>query len=191
MKNDINKIDNNVLRGAETAAQDPFNFPVPGHSLTDSPDKWSWDKPPRMTDPSNVVDFVIDKVESQGEVKEHFLRLMGSGITVEEIVNTIGLGGFTAGEFTPDVAEIIKPPLAVYFIGLAIENKVPVVAFSKKELEEDGKMISRRQTLDIMEERNPQEYYRLMSALDNKKEDLNMQKPEDEQPAGFINMESK
>ena len=66
-----------------------------------------------------------------------------------------------------------------------------MVNISKKELEEDGKMISRRQTLDIMEERNPQEYYRLMSALDNKKEDLNMQKPEDEQPAGFINMENK
>ena len=40
MRNEINKLDNNVKQGAQQARVDPFNFPVPGHSLTDAPDKW-------------------------------------------------------------------------------------------------------------------------------------------------------
>jgi hypothetical protein len=60
-----------------------------------------------MSDPDKVVDFVIDKIDNNANTKEHFLRLMAGGTTVEEIVNTVALGGFTAGEFNPDVAEII------------------------------------------------------------------------------------
>ena len=188
MLNNINKIDNNAEQGAQTAARDPFNFPVPVHSLTDEQDKWPWDKPPRMTNPDKVVDFVVDKVEGNGETKEHFLRLMSSGVTVEEIVNTISLGGFTAGEFTPDVGEVIKPALAVYFVGLAVENKVPVVMFAKSETKEDGKMISRQDTMHVMKERNPEEFERVVQGLQAIREKDNNQVEQEEQPQGFINM---
>jgi len=186
MRNEINKLDNNVKQGAQQARVDPFNFPVPGHSLTDAPDKWDWDRPPRMTDPDKVVDFVIDKVESSANTKENFLRMMASGITVEEIVNTVGLAGFSHGEFTPDVAEIIKPALSVYFVGLAIENKVPVVMFTDRNTEEDGKLMSKEATLKVMEERNPKEYDRLMTALSEKN---NVKEVNEEPPMeGFMNM---
>ena len=156
MRNEINKLDNNVKQGAQQARVDPFNFPVPGHSLTDAP------------------------------AKENFLRMMASGITVEEIVNTVGLAGFSHGEFTPDVAEIIKPALSVYFVGLAIENKVPVVMFTDKNTEEDGKMMSKEATLKVMEERNPVEYDRLMTALSEKS---NVKEVNEEPPMeGFMNM---
>ena len=35
MKDNINDINVNFEQGVETARQDPFNFPVPCHSLTD------------------------------------------------------------------------------------------------------------------------------------------------------------
>ena len=115
---------------------------------------------------------------------------MAGGTTVEEIVNTVALGGFTAGEFTPDVAEIIKPPLAVYFIGLAIENKVPVIAFNKEAIEEENVMVSKRNTFDLMKERNPEEFKRLKNAMMSRENKTPMQSPEQdtEQGRGFINM---
>ena len=186
MRNNINKLDNTVKQGVQRATVDPFNFPVPGHSLTDAPDKWDWDRPPRMTDPDKVVDFVIDKVESNANTKENFLRMMASGITVEEIVNTVGLAGFSHGEFTPDVAEVIKPALSVYFVGLAIENKVPVVMFTNRNTEEDGKMMSKETTLKVMEERNPKEYQRLVSVLNQK--DNTEEVDKEPLAEGFINM---
>tara|TARA_A100000172_G_scaffold6189_3_gene3557 strand:- start:4127 stop:4708 length:582 start_codon:yes stop_codon:yes gene_type:complete len=190
MKENINDPNNNLIQGADTATQDSFNFPPPGHSLTDAPDQWAWDKQPRMSDPDKVVDFVIDKIDNNANTKEHFLRLMAGGTTVEEIVNTVALGGFTAGEFNPDVAEIIKPPLAVYFIGLAIENKVPVVAFNKEAIKEEKVMMSKRNTFDMMKERNPEEFQKIKGAMMSRENKPPMQSPEQdtEQGQGFINM---
>ena len=185
MENNINDPKSNFKQGAETASKDPFNFPIPGHSLTDSQEQWAWDKPPRITDPEEAIQTVIEKVEKP-QTKEHFLRLMAGGVTVEEIVNTIGLGGFTEGEWSPDIAELIKPALAVYFIGVAIKNKVPVVAFNNSELKEENNMISKTDTFKLMKEKNPQEFRKIKSAM-------LVEQPVQQEPImqeeGFIDME--
>ena len=185
MRDNINDINANFEQGVETAQQDPFNFPVPGHSLTDSPEQWAWDKPPRVTDPEEAIQTVIEKVEKP-QTKEHFLRLMAGGVTVEEIVNTIGLAGFTEGEWSPDVAELIKPALAVYFIGVAIKNKVPVIAFNNSELKEENNMVSKTDTFKLMKEKNPQEFKKIKAAM-------LVEQPVEQEPImqeeGFIDME--
>jgi len=185
MENNINDPKSNFKQGVETASQDPFNFPVPGHSLTDSPEQWAWDKPPRVTDPEEAIQTVIEKVEKP-QTKEHFLRLMAGGVTVEEIVNTIGLAGFTEGEWSPDVAELIKPALAVYFIGVAIKNKVPVIAFNNSELKEENNMVSKTDTFKLMKEKNPQEFKKIKAAM-------LVEQPVEQEPTmqeeGFIDME--
>ena len=107
---------------------------------------------------------------------------------VEEIINTIGLGGFTEGEWSPDVAELIKPALAVYFIGLAIKNKVPVIAFSEKEIQEESRMISKSDTLKMMKEKNPQEFKTVKASMMAKNKE-SMQPQVEEQEQGFIDME--
>ena len=183
MEDNINSPTGNFTQGVKTARKDPFNFPVPGHSLTDAPESQVWDKPPRLTDPDEAIEMVISKIEKP-KTKEHFLRLMAGGTSVEEIINTIGLGGFTEGEWSPDIAELIKPALAVYFIGLAIKNKIPVIAFSNEELKEENQMVSKGDTLKLMKERNPKEFSKLKKAM------LSRQ-PAQEQPAeerGFIGM---
>jgi tRNA uridine 5-carbamoylmethylation protein Kti12 len=185
MRDDINDINANFEQGVETAQKDPFNFPVPGHALTDEPNQWNWDKPPRVTDPEQAITEVINKVESRPPVKEHFLRLMAGGVSVEEIVNTIGLGGFVEGEWTPDTAELIKPALAVYFIGTAIKNKVPVIAFSSEQLKEENQMVSKADTLTMMKEKNPKEFNKVKSAMLMKRPAVN----EPIGQEGFMNME--
>ena len=108
------------------------------------------------------------------------------GVSIETLVGGIALKSFSEGSFSPDVAEIIKPALSVYFVGLAIENKVPVVMFTNKNTEEDGKMMSKEATLKVMEERNPAEYDRLMTALSEKS---NVKEVNEEPPMeGFMNM---
>jgi hypothetical protein len=156
--------------------------------MTDTPKKWAWDNPPNITNPDDAVEMVINKVEDNPDTKEHFLRMMAGGVTVEEIINTIGLGGFTEGEWSPDVAELIKPALAVYFIGLAIKNKVPVIAFSEKEIQEENRMISKSNTLKMMKEKNPKEFENVKASLVAKNK-ASMQPPVEEQEQGFIDME--
>ena len=168
---------------------DSFDMPVPGHSLTDEPKKWPWDKPPEFTDPDEAVEFIADKIQKP-EVKENFLRLMVSGISIEQIVNTIALGGFSDGRWSPDIAEVIKPPISVILIDMAIKNKIPVKIFegNPNELDESRKM-SPKNTLTVMKERNPEEFKKVMQSAQYIKDKPSMEEQPQEQ--GFIDMEQQ
>ena len=37
----------------------------PGHSLTDTPKKWSWEQPPKNSNPDDAIDSIIEKMEIQ------------------------------------------------------------------------------------------------------------------------------
>ena len=42
-------------------AIDIFNAPPAGHSLTDAPGQWSWEKPPEIVEPEEALNFVFRK----------------------------------------------------------------------------------------------------------------------------------
>jgi hypothetical protein len=108
---------------------DPFNRMPAGWTLTQPPGKWGWESPPRFVNPDEAVSHILDQIEDD-DTQLRFLKLMFAGVSIEELVRTIGIGGFSEGFFTPDVAELIKPPLVVYFLGLAAENNIPVKLFA-------------------------------------------------------------
>ena len=111
-------------------AIDRFNAPPPSHSLTGEPQKWSWEKPAEYSDPEEAMEWVVSRIE-QPEVEENFLRLMISGVPIEAMTNTITFTGFTEGYWSPDMSEILKMPIAMHFIGLALENGIPATIFNK------------------------------------------------------------
>lgn len=108
----------------------------PGHSLTGPPGKWPWERPPQFANPDDAIDFVINKIDNE-KTKDKFSKLMLAGITVEELVSQISFKGFTNGFFNPDVAELIKPALAVYMLGVADENGLEPKIFVNDEEEEE------------------------------------------------------
>ena len=146
---------------------DPFNRAPPGWSLTQPKGKWPWESPPQHTKPDEVVDMILDKLEDR-KTLERYLKLMVAGVSVEEIVSSISLAGFTEGKFNPDVAEIIKPPLAVFLIARAEENGIPVRVFAAQEKdEEDEAGLPTSTILRIMRKRNP-DLYNYISTRDVK-----------------------
>lgn len=140
--------------------KDPFAKAPPGYSLTLPEGKWNWDRPPQYVDPDDAVDHVIDRIETP-RGQERYLKMLVAGISIQEIVESIAIGGFQQGFFNPDVAELIKMPLAVYFMNMAEENDIPVNVFATKhggppdmvDTVMDDMMI-----LDIMARRNPEVY---------------------------------
>ena len=109
---------NDISVGA-MEAQDPFDHPIPGQSLTDEPGKWAFEKPPEFTDVDDAVDYVVEQISENPEAIEKFEKLMITGMPIESIVNTISFSGFSEGRWTPDIAELIKPPLSAFFVILA------------------------------------------------------------------------
>jgi len=127
----------------------------PGHSLTDSPKKWQWEKPPMYTDPNDAVDHVIEQMENQN-TNNDVLKMMFAGISIEEIVTQVGFKGFMEGSFTPDVAELIKPPLTIYLLGLAEDEGFKPKVYAGKS--DDPRMedeVTDDTMFKIMKQRNP------------------------------------
>ena len=137
-------------------SSDRFMKPVPGWSLTQSKGKWPWDNPPRQTDPDAVVETIIEKLKDE-RTEEKYVKLMFAGVSIEEIVHSISVAGFMNGEFSPDVAEIIKPAIGIYLMGVATDFNVPVKVFADEEaLRDEMDGMDDGTLLDIMQKRNPQ-----------------------------------
>lgn len=179
-------------------AIDRFNAPPPGHSLTSEPQKWAWEKPAEYTVPEEAMEWVVSRVE-QPEVEENFLRLMLSGVPIEAITNTITFTGFTEGYWSPDMSELLKMPIAMHFMGLALENGIPATIFNKDpELAKEEGMIPEEKVLSIMEENRPDMYEKIMYATDllleegeEMPEGQGAEAPPMEEDASFMEMEEE
>jgi len=179
-------------------AIDRFNAPPPGHSLTSEPQKWAWEKPAEYTVPEEAMAWVVSRVE-QPEVEENFLRLMLSGVPIEAITNTITFTGFTEGYWSPDMSELLKMPIAMHFMGLALENGIPATIFNKDpELAKEEGMIPEEKVMSIMEENRPDMYEKIMYATDllleedeEMPEEQGAEAPPMEKDASFMEMEEE
>ena len=144
---------NDISVGA-MEAQDPFDHPIPGQSLTDEPGKWAFEKPPEFTDVDDAVDYVVEQISENPEAIEKFEKLMITGMPIESIVNTISFSGFSEGKWTPDIAELIKPPLSAFFVILAQEENIPAIMFNSS----DSEILPDDQVMASMREGNPEAF---------------------------------
>ncbi len=179
-------------------AIDRFNAPPPGHSLTSEPQKWAWEKPAEYTVPEEAMEWVVSRVE-QPEVEENFLRLMLSGVPIEAITNTITFTGFTEGYWSPDMSELLKMPIAMHFMGLALENNIPATIFNKDpELAKEEGMIPEEKVMAVMEANRPDMYEKIMYATDllleedeEMPEEQGAEAPPMQEDASFMEMEEE
>jgi hypothetical protein len=133
----------------------------PGHSLTGEPGKWAWEQPPRFSDPNDAIDFIVDKLDERIP-QEDMLKMMTAGITIEEIVNQISFKGFMQGQFNPDVAELIKPALAMFLMKLSIDNGFTPRLFIDEDPQPE---VSDDRFFSIMKERNPELFNTMNEAI--------------------------
>ena len=132
-----------------------FSKAPPGYSLTGPQGKWPWERPPEFATAPEAVDALIANIEKP-QIQEMQLQLLAAGVSIEEIVNTTVRVGFMEGKFTPDVAEIIKAPLAFYYMGLAAEADIDAKVFATKSgLPRTEYGMKDSQILKIMRDRNP------------------------------------
>jgi hypothetical protein len=128
----------------------------PGHSLTDEPGKWAWERPPQYANPDEALDFVLDKLEEPAR-REDIMRMLVAGISIQELVAQIAFKGFMQGAYTPDVAELIKPSIAIYLYREALEEGFEPRLMVDPDEEEGNQKgeIDEQAFFSIMKERNP------------------------------------
>ena len=189
------QLDESPLEGGNIDDIDKFNAPPAGHSLTDAPGQYTWEKPPQFTDPEEARTFIIERAEKP-EVEENFLRLMLSGVPIEAITNTVCFTGFAEGYWNPDMCEILKPPVSLHFVGLALENEIPATMFNNEpNIKREENRISDEKVMKLMEKNRPDMYNKIMYAsdllLDDSFEERVEQPEMVEQPEAFMDMEEE
>ena len=142
----------------ENEGIDPFSRAPAGYSLTGTPNKWPWEKPPKFVDVEEAFDNIRGRM-MKGEERFDLLRLMDSGIPIETLVRTAVFGAFTRGLVTPDVAEMLVPPLSVHLLIDARRSGISPKFNNNVKLD----ILPQEKIFDIMKELNPERYEEYLS----------------------------
>lgn len=80
-----------------------FDYAIPGQSLTKAPGSFKFEKPPHYTDESEALAALWEKLLTPMAIG-NIRVLLGNGISVTEMTQTILFAGMAEGEWTPDLA---------------------------------------------------------------------------------------
>lgn len=164
-----------------------------GHSLTNEPGRWPWDRPAEYPNPDDAIDFIVGQLERPAS-QDGVLKMMLAGISVQEIVAQIAFKGFMEGAYTPDVAELIKPAIALYLIGIADENSIePTIFIDENTPDEED--VSDDTFFKILEQRNPTMYRAMNEELNRRRRmedaesrEVSTARPAPPSPTNFLNV---
>ena len=120
-------------REYEQGVGDPFDAPVPGQSLTDTPGNYPWEHPPQFTDPEEVTEYLWVTMH-QKQLTEQLIGMLDAGVPVEAIGRTILFAGFMEGKFSPDIAFLITEPVMKMIAAIGLQCGVEKIVFSLEDL---------------------------------------------------------
>ena len=97
----------------------PFNAPIPGESLTASPDTpKAWERPPQYTDEDEAMRAVYMELTNLSTLKQ-LIKLIDDGIPLDEIAQVVLYKGYTKGKYTPDLMLLLIEPTIYLLISIA------------------------------------------------------------------------
>ena len=117
----------------EQGVGDPFDSPVAGQSLTDTPGNYPWEHEPQFTDPEEITEYLWVTMHKK-EFTEELIAMLDAGVPVEAIGRTVLFGGFMEGKFSPDLAFIITEPVMKMIAAIGIKGGVKRIVFSLEDL---------------------------------------------------------
>ncbi len=126
-----------------------FNRPIPGQSLTDSPDApRPFEGPPQFTDRTKLLEHYFE-VLTEENTYESLLDTLESGMSIMEIVQTLLMQGFQEGLFNPDMMLMVAEPLAYMIAALAERAEVDFTIMG----DEDEMPVTEDQEMSIMDQK--------------------------------------
>ena len=109
-------IDKTILKDEEATS---FNAPIPGESLTTSPDTPnSWERPPLYTTQERAMEELYLLMTEKERLTE-LVKIIDDGVPLDEIAQVILYKGYTEGQYNPDLMLIMIEPTLYLLIAIA------------------------------------------------------------------------
>ena len=97
----------------------PFQGPVPGQSLTNSPDSQQpWEQPPKMTSIKEATERMFLEILKE-ENLEAIVNLLDDGMSVAKVTEMLLFIGFSKGEFNADLMMLLAEPTMYMILAVA------------------------------------------------------------------------
>ena len=117
----------------------PFDAPVPGQSLTDTPGNYPWEHPPQFTDPEEATEFIWQTLHTE-QFLEQVIGMLDAGVPIEAIARVIVFGGFVEGKFTPDVGFLITEPVMKMLMAIGVRAGLNNIRMSMQDITNSKQM---------------------------------------------------
>ena len=96
-----------------------FDNPIPGESLTSSPDNAkAWERPPQYVNEDRAMEALYLLLTDQDKLPS-LINLIDSGTPIDEIAQIILYQGYTAGQYNPDLMLTMIEPTIYLLISIA------------------------------------------------------------------------
>jgi len=113
----------------------PFNAPVPGESLTSSPETpKAWERPPQYTDEEDAMRAVYMVLTEQDSLRG-LIEIISEGTPLDEIAQVVLYKGYVEGKYTPDLMLLLAEP-TIYLL-IAISDYAEIKDYVLYDGEED------------------------------------------------------
>jgi hypothetical protein len=133
------KQDNKLSRELKDYA---FESPIPGQSLTNSPDqKYPWESPPEMTAPQDAIQKIFLEI-LKDENLELFADLMAKKVPIADLATMIGMASFTKGKMNPDLMLTVLEPTMYMLLTIAEKLGIDPVLYRGEQEDDRNEMVS-------------------------------------------------
>lgn len=134
---------------------DPFQGPIPGQSLTNSPDaRQPWEQPPQITSVKEARETVFLEILKK-ENLEAIVTLMNQGMSVAKVSEMLLFIGYTKGQFNADMMMLLAEPTMYMLLAIAEQVGIDV------KVDEDDDVT----TVDDIDEEDEEDINRLSEKL--------------------------
>jgi len=111
--------------------------PIPGQSLTNSPDEsYPWESPPEFTNFKDALEYITDKLL----IEENYMPMMQSvsdGVPLSDITTQLLYVGFREGKWNPDLLLLLVEPVMYVLMALAEKADIQYVLYGDEEQDEE------------------------------------------------------
>jgi len=156
-------------------AEEFFDAPIPGMSLTHELGARPWQQPPQLATVDEAIEYYMSSMTSE-EFMEQLIDVLEMGVPVTSIANSMQLSSVMEGKHTVDVGMLVVPLLMELIMMLGDSAGI--------EYETGLQNPDRNKARDSQLAKYAMEYQRTLDEVDTK--EMVAEETEDEQPTGLM-----
>tara|TARA_B100000035_G_C20852471_1_gene488037 strand:- start:88 stop:576 length:489 start_codon:yes stop_codon:yes gene_type:complete len=119
----------------------PFDAPIPGQSLTDTPKNYPWENPARFPSLEKASIHIWRELNRKDSLKRVII-LLEAGVSVESVTRVIVFSGFVEGAFSVDSALLLTPIVQKMILQIGKAAGISKLKVTRPKRNETEAMIS-------------------------------------------------